>query len=242
MTMILIIFRREMRRYFTSFIPYIIAAAFLFLTGIAFYADLTLSVTVRAAEPNAVPSFLALALIFFAPMITMRALAEEKREGTMELLLTAPVTDSAIVLGKFLSAWAYYTALLLVTLAYQYWMLAFRQQPDLGQAHTAYLGIWLYGGAALAIGIMYSATTENQIIAAFLSSSTLIMLYLASTVAEIVPNIDLANILRVLSFQGHFSTSFAVGIVKLEDMVYFIGITIFALYVSTRAIEAQRIR
>ncbi len=242
MHMIWIIFRREMTRYFTSLIPYIVAAAFLFLTGIAFYADLTFSVTTRSITPSAVPTFLALALVFFAPMITMRALAEEKREGTMELLLTAPVTDTAIVLGKFLSAWAYYTILLLITLTYQYALLFFRQQPDLGHAGAAYMGIWLYGGAALAIGILFSATTENQVVAAFLSSSVLIILYLGNIVGEVVPNIELANLLRTLSFQGHYATTFAVGVVRLEDLVYFLGVMIFALYVSTRAVEAQRMR
>jgi ABC-2 type transport system permease protein len=241
MQMIWIIFKREMSRYFTSLIPYIVASSFLFLTGVTFYSDLTFSVTLRPIRPAAVPDFLALALIFFAPMITMRALAEEKREGTMELLLTAPITDTAIVIGKFLAAWTYYTILLLITLSYQYAMLFFRQQPDLGHASAAYMGIWLYGGAALAIGIMYSATTENQIVAAFLSSSTLIMFYLGSFVGEVIPNIEIANLLRILSFQGHFSTSFAVGIVRLEDLTYFVGVITLALFISTRAVEAQRI-
>jgi len=238
--MIWTIYRREMARYFTSLIPYIVAAAFLFLTGISYYSDLTLSVTLRSTNPSAVPTFLALALVFFAPMITMRALAEEKREGTMELMLTAPVTDTAIVLGKFLSAWTYYTLLLLVTLVYQYVLVFLRQQPDLGHASAAYLGIWLYGGAALAIGIMFSAMTENQIVAAFLSSSVLIIFYLGTIVGEIVPSIELANVLRVLSFQGHYSTTFAVGVIRLEDIVYFAGVIAFTLFISTRAIEAQR--
>ncbi len=241
MSMIWTIYRREMARYFTSLIPYIVAAAFLFLTGISYYSDLTLSVTIRSTDPSAVPNFLSLALVFFAPMITMRALAEEKREGTMELMLTAPVTDTAIVLGKFLSAWTYYTLLLMVTFVYQYALVILRQQPDLGHANAAYLGIWLYGGAALAIGIMFSAMTENQIVAAFLSSSVLIIFYLGTIVGEVVPSIELANVLRVLSFQGHYSTTFAVGVIRLEDIVYFAGVIAFTLFVSTRAIEAQRI-
>jgi ABC-2 type transport system permease protein len=197
-------------------------------------------VTVRATNPGAVPSFLTLALIFFAPMLTMRSLAEEKREGTLELLLTAPVTDTAIVIGKFASAWAYYSLLLMVTYSYQFALIFAGQQPDLGHAIAAYMGIWLYGGAALGIGIMFSATTENQIVAAFLSSSLLILLYLGNTVGEVVPNISLANLLRELSFQGHFSTSFAIGVIRLEDVVYFVGVTVVALFISTRAIEAQR--
>ena len=235
-----VIYRREMQRYFSSLIPYVIAAAFLALTGVAFYSDLTFSVTLRSVSPAAVPSFLALALIFFAPMITMRALAEEKREGTMELLLTAPVTDFDIVMGKYLAAWTFYTLLLFPSLAYLYGLLFFGQQPDIGHAMAAYMGIWLYGGAALAVGILFSATTENQILAAFLASSTLIVFYLGNLVGEIVPNVELANALRALSFQGHFATTFAVGVVRLEDIVYFTGVIVVALFISTRAVQAQR--
>jgi ABC-2 type transport system permease protein len=234
------IFRREMIRYFTSLVPYLVAATFLLLTALAFYEDLTLSVTVRSTFPDAVPSFLTLALIFFAPILTMRALAEEKREGTLELLLTAPVTDTAIVLGKFLSAWVYYTLLLLIAASYQIMLIVAGQTPDLGHAIAAHLGVWLYGGASLAIGIMFSATTENQIVAAFLSSSALTLLFLANQIGEILPNVFLANIIRGLSFQGHFAGTFAAGIVRLEDIVYFVGATIIALFISTRAIQAQR--
>ena len=234
------IFRREMIRNFTSLIPYVVAATFLFLTGLAFYQDLTFSVTVRSTNPQAVPEFLALALIFFAPILTMRALAEEKREGTLELLLTAPVTDTSIVLGKFASAWAYYSLLLAISYSYQFILFGLGQEPDLGHAIAAYMGIWLYGGAALGVGMMFSATTENQIVAAFLSSSVLTLLYLGNIVGEVASNMVAATVLRELSFQGHFAGSFAIGVVRLEDLVYFVGITIVTLFISTRAIEAQR--
>lgn len=240
MTFVNIIFRRELSRYFTSFITYLIASAFFVLTGVAFYADLTFSVTTRPTQPEAVPEFLTLALVFFAPMLTMRQLAEEKREGTMELLLTAPITDTAIVLGKFLAAWMYYTLLLMVTFSYQWALVFMGQQPDIGHAIAAYLGIWLYGGAALAIGLMFSATTENQIVATFLSSSVLILFYRASTVGEIVPNVELANLVRELSFQGHFASTFAVGVIRIADIVYFVGVVVIALFICTRAVAAQR--
>ncbi|MBZ0299913.1 MAG: ABC transporter permease subunit, partial [Anaerolineae bacterium] len=114
-----IIFRREVGQYLVSPVAYLIAAAFLFLTGFLFNNDLVVSVTVKAASPAVVPAFLSFALVFFAPVLTMRMLAEESREGTLELLLTAPVHDSDIVLGKFLGAWFYYSVLLLLTLVYQ---------------------------------------------------------------------------------------------------------------------------
>ncbi|MBZ0296528.1 MAG: ABC transporter permease, partial [Anaerolineae bacterium] len=160
-----LIFRREVAQYFVSPAAYLIGAGFLLLTGFIFNNDLVLSVTVKAASPAVVPSFLSFALIFFAPLLTMRMLAEEEREGTLELLLTAPVNDSAIVLGKFLAAWFFYSVLLAATLIYQI-ILASISQPDLGHAAGAYYGIWLYGGATLAVGLLFSALTENQVIAA----------------------------------------------------------------------------
>lgn len=233
------IFRRETLLSFASLIPYLIAAAFLLLTGLTFYADLTFAITNRPSNPAAVPSFLALALIFFAPMLTMRSFSEEKREGTMELLLTAPVTDTAIVIGKFLSAWFYYSLLLAITLIYQI-ILVNVSQPDIGHTVAAYVGIWLYGAAALSVGLLFSAATENQIVAAFLSSATLLVFYLGDLVGEVVPNIEAAIVIRALSFQGHFSTSFAIGVVLLEDIVYFASVVTIALFICTRIVESER--
>lgn len=142
------IFRRELGQYFATPAAYLIAFAFLLLTGLIFNNDVTLSLGERRADPAVVPGFLSFALIFFAPLLTMRLLAEESREGTLELLLTAPVKDFDIVLGKFLSAWFFYTLLLMVTLVYQV-ILVIITVPDLGHAAAAYIGIWLYGGAAL---------------------------------------------------------------------------------------------
>lgn len=235
-----IILWRELQRQATSLISYLIAAAFLLLTAFWFYYDLSISLTNKATAPAAVPQFLTGALVFFAPMMTMRALAEEKREGTLELMLTAPVTDAAIVIGKFLAVWAFYTLLLLITYSYQWMLLAVGQQPDLGHAIAAYVGVWLYGGAALAIGVMFSASTENQIVAAFLSSTTLMLFYLGDFIGLIVPNVALAALLREISFQGHFSTTFGSGVILLHDIVYFSGVIVLALFISTRTIEAQR--
>src|SRR4051794_30755619 len=98
----LIVFRREMGQYLTSPFAYVIAAAVLLLTGILFNRDLNLSMGTKSADPSLVPVVLSFTMIFFAPLLTMRLFAEERREGTLELLLTAPVSDGSIVLGKFL--------------------------------------------------------------------------------------------------------------------------------------------
>jgi ABC-2 type transport system permease protein len=237
-----IIFRREVHQYLVSPVAYLIAAAFLLLTSLIFNNDLTVSIGTKAVNTAAIPTFLGLALVFFAPMLTMRMLAEERREGTLELLLTAPVSDSALVIGKFLSAWFYYTILLAITLSYQIILLTTPSQPDLGVTASAYIGIWLYGGATLSVGLLFSAVTENQVVAAFLGTATLLALWLGGLAGQIVANLELASIIFQLTLQGHFNSSFAFGIIRFEDIVYYAGIITIMLFVAIRVVESQRWR
>lgn len=236
-----IVFWREVGQYFASPVAYLIAFALLLLTALLFNGDLTFSMTVKPADPALIPSFLSLAMVFFAPLLTMRLLAEESREGTLELLLTAPVSDMAVVVGKFLGAWFYYTILLLTTFVYQVILLAITQ-PDLGHAMSAYIGIWLYGGATLAVGLLFSSFTENQIVAAFLGISVLLLLWLGDLAGEIVANLDLARILRQLSLGGHYTTSFGVGLIRFEDIAYYAGIIVVMLFITIRIVESHRWR
>jgi ABC-2 type transport system permease protein len=236
-----IIFRREIGQYFASPVAYMIAGGFLLLTALVFNYDLAASVTVKAPEPSLVPDFLSFSLVFFAPLLTMRMLAEERREGTLELLLTAPVRDSDIVFGKFLSAWFYYSLLLALTLGYHV-ILFTMTVPDMAHTICAYLGIWLYGGATLAVGVFFSALTENQIVAAFLSMALLLFLYLGDLAGEVVSNIDLARVIRNVTLAGHYSSSFSAGFMRLEDIAYYAGIITVMLFITIRVVESNRWR
>lgn len=236
-----IIFQREFGQYFASPIAYLIAAAFLLVTALIFNTNLTVSLTREPVNPAIVPVSLSFFLIFFAPVLTMRLLAEESREGTMELLLTAPVQETALVIGKFLSAWAFFTLLLGLTFIYQVILLAITQ-PTFGQAIGAYIGIWLYAGATLSVGLLFSAITENQVVAAFLSIAALMLLWLGDLAGQIVANLQLAEVIRNLTLQGHFSSSFAFGLIRLEDIVYFAGIIVIMLFVTIRVVESRRWR
>lgn len=235
------IFRREVVQYLTSPLAYTVAFAILVITGFLFVGDLTTALTTRPVNAAVVPSFLAFGMVVFAPILTMRLLAEESREGTLELLLTAPISDTQIVLGKFLGSWFYYTIVLIITFSYQIILLTITR-PDLGHAISAYLGIWLYGGATLAVGMIFSALSENQIVAAFLTFATLLLLWFAEYAAQIVGTVELAQIIRQLTLGGHFSSSFGVGIVRLEDIVYYAGIMVVALFIAIRVVESQRWR
>lgn len=237
----LIIFRREVGQYFTSPFAYLIAAAVLLLTGVLFNRDLVVSMTLKAAEPSLVPTVLSFTMIFFAPLLTMRLFAEERREGTLELLLTAPVSDASIVFGKFLGAWFYFTLLLALTFLYQFVLLTITQ-PDLGHTMSAYIGIWLYGGATLAVGLLFSALTENQIIAAFLSMIALMLLWLGDQAGDLIANIEIARVVRTISLQGHYSTSFAAGLLRAEDVAFFAGVMVITLFITIRIVESNRWR
>jgi ABC-2 type transport system permease protein len=239
MNAILIIVRRELAAYFTSPLSYVIAAAFLILTGVQFNNDVTVSISQRPVDPALIPDLLSQVLVLLAPLLTMRLLAEESREGTIELLLTAPISETSIVIGKFLGAWIYYTFLLLLTLPYQFILVGI-SSPDLAHTVTAHLGIWLYGGATLAVGLMFSAMTENQILAAFLSTVTLLTLYLGENIGKIVANVDVALFLYNLVLRGHYAPSFAVGIVRAEDIIYFVGMIVIMLFIAIRLLEARR--
>ncbi|MCK6577175.1 MAG: ABC transporter permease [Anaerolineae bacterium] len=234
-----IVFRREIAQFLTTPFAYVIGAAVLLLTGILFNRDLNISFSTKPADPALVPGILSFAMVFFAPLLTMRMFAEEQREGTMELLLTAPVRELSIVLGKFLGAWAYFTLLLLLTGVYQVILLSITA-PDLGHALSAYIGIWLYGGATLTVGMVFSALTENQIVAAFLGMVALMLLWLADQAGQLFSNIDVAIIFRTMSLQGHFSTSFASGLMRAEDVAFFAGIIAVMLFITAQILESQR--
>ena len=133
------------------------------------------------------------------------------------------------------------TLLLLATWTYQIILTSFTV-PDFAHTICAYIGIWLYGGATLAVGILFSSLTENQIVAAFLSTAVLLGLWLADLAGEIVANIDFAQLLRKLSIQAHFAPSFAYGLVRAQDVAYFAGIIVICLFITIRLVESRRWR
>ena len=180
----LAVFRRELALYFRSPVAYAIAFALLLFLGVlfnGFIAQANASLSFGngiPADAGFAPNLLTFLMFLIAPLLTMRLLAEESREGTLEVLMTLPMHESSFIIGKFLAAWAYYTALLLLSLVF-YILQTFVGAPDAGVALGAYGGAWLYGGAVLAITMIWSAVTEDQIVAAFLGSATILVLYLA---------------------------------------------------------------
>ena len=250
MRSIRIIAGRELAQYFTSPIAYLVAFAILVLTGWQFNVDLTQRIGTLPPDGTAVLSAFGFFTVFFAPMLTMRLLAEETREGTLELMLTLPIRDGDIVIGKFLGAWFYYSLILGLTLVYQAIWLAITTaraydltpELDIGPVISAYIGIWLFGGATLAIGLLFSALTENQVIAGFLSMSGLSILWLGDYAGHVIQNRAVAQFIRELSLQAHYAPSFLVGVIRFEDIVFFIGLITGALFITIRVVESRRWR
>jgi ABC-2 type transport system permease protein len=239
---LLTVFRRELSAYFTSPIAYFVAFAVLLLGGFVFNNDLQFrNGAATPTDGTVILLYFALFTVFFAPLVTMRLMAEENREGTLELLMTLPVHDGDIVMGKFLGAWAYYSLILALTLVYQV-LLIWLSPPDMGKVISAYLGVWLYGGASIAIGLLFSALTENQIIAAFMSVAILALLWLADLVGRVINDRTVAEFIRALSFQSHFSFSFVLGLIRLNDVVFFVGVMAAVLFITTRIVESRRWR
>jgi ABC-2 type transport system permease protein len=245
-----VIARREIAQYFTSPIAYLVAFAILMLTGFLFNSDLAQRAGQSPPDGAAVLSAFGFFTVFFAPLLTMRLFAEESREGTLELMLTMPVRDGDVVLGKFLGAWAYYSLILCLTFVYQGVLLYLTQaksyqlspELDIGPVISAYIGIWLFGGATLAVGVLFSAITENQVIAGFLSMAALFILWLGDYAGQVIQNRPAAEVIRTLSLQSHYSTSFLIGVIRLEDVVFFVGLIIVMLFITTRLVESRRWR
>ncbi len=238
-----VIFKREIRQYFTSPIAYLVAFAILFLAGMVFTSDLRARNGYLPPDGTVVLSFLAFAMIFFAPLLTMRLFAEESREGTIELLLTLPIRDGDVVLGKFLGAWAYYSLILVLTLVYPIVLIA-NGTPDFGAIIAGNNGVWLYGGGVIGVGMLFSALTENQIVAGFLSMAALFLLWLGNSVGTIFEGISVeaARFVRALSLPGHYAESFLIGVVRPEDMAFFAGLIAVMLYVTTQIVASRRWR
>lgn len=241
------VFKREFSAYFRSPVAYGIAFAVLLFLGVLFNGYITYANQSQQtpADSTYAPGLLVFLLFLIAPLLTMRLIAEESREGTLEVLMTLPMHEGQFVLGKFLAAWGYFTVLLLLTVVYHLILLTIGV-PDLGAAFGSYLGAWLYGGAVIAIAMIWSAVTEDQIVAAFLGAATILVLYLAEIAASWVASQGavggIADFIRELGLQAHFGVTLSRGILRLEDVLYFVFMIAAALFITTRIVEIRRWR
>jgi ABC-2 type transport system permease protein len=232
----LAIAERELKSFFVSTVAWVIAAAFMSITGLLFAVILLNS---NEASLRFLFSNLSVIFLFIAPFLTMRLLAEEIRLGTVELLLTNPVRDIEVVLGKFLGVLGFVLAMLAMTLYYPAMLFIFGT-PDPGPLGTGYLGVVLQASAFLAIGLAVSSTTENQIVAAFLAFAINLVLWLSESVAQFVgPPIGAA--MKFLSITSHFQ-DFSRGVIDTSHLIFFLSVVAAALYLAYLSLQTRRWR
>lgn len=228
---------KEIQIYFSSPVAYIVALIFMALSGFFFVRDLG-NPFPEASLSNFFQGATFL-LIPLAPALTMRLLAEEQKLGTIELLLTSPVRDWEVILGKYLASFVFLLFLLSLTSYYVILLLVFAT-PDAGPIYSGYFGLILYGAAALSVGILTSTLTSNQIIAAVVGTGILIVLYATAFIGDVVTGVW-ATIFNQLGFTSHFN-DFDRGIIDSTHIVYFVTVTALFLFLSIRALESRRWR
>ncbi|MDP2918940.1 MAG: ABC transporter permease subunit [Dehalococcoidia bacterium] len=236
---------KEFRSYLTSPMAYIVTFIFLVLSGVFFVLYLTLGnyndTSIRGfVDPLAVfgvPAPGNVLLLVFGIVLTMRTMAEEKKLGTWELLLTSPVRDVEIVTGKYLGSMGIMLGMLVLTLYYPLLIIGYGD-PDIGPIWTSYLGLLLLGSTVVSVGIFGSSLTSNQIIAAVVSGAILFGLWLFGWIAGNAPS-AIQKVLSYLSISSHFA-GFEIGVIDTRDIIYFLSMTVLFLYLSVRSIESSR--
>ncbi len=255
---IYLIFSKELKSYFTSPIAYVVITIFLIITGYFFYNILaTFSLISFQAETNPIiarqynllninesvvrPLFgnISMIMLLMMPLLTMRLFAEEKKTGTIELLLTYPVKDVEVLVGKFLACVAVFGVMLLSTITYPV-LLMVLGEPEMGPIITGYLGLFLLGVAFISLGIFTSSLTENQIISATIAFGALLIFWLLSYSMLFAPP-ELGRLIAYISMTEHLE-SLAKGVLDTEDILYYINFTLLFLFLTLRSIESRRWR
>lgn len=230
----MVIMKRELAAHFTSPIAYIVTAIFLIFSGFIFFSSFFLA---QRAELRQFFSLLPTMLSFFVPALTMRLFSEEKRSGSLETLMTLPVTDFDVVMGKFLAAFISSVAMLVPTLFYVLTAYLFGT-PDVGPIVGGYLGAIFLCAAFSAIGVFASCVTKNQIVAFFVAFTICILLTVLSGFLIVLPA-PLVNFVSFFSANTHFN-SISRGIIDSRDLIYFVSLTALFVSLTVKVSSASR--
>ena len=242
MSPMMTIAKREFRSYFDSPLAYVVICLTFFLLGLAiFLVGGFWKVDKASLHPLFTYMPVALAVLV-VPVVTMRAMAEEKRSGTLEMLITLPVKDSDVILGKFLGALGLVLVLVLATALYpitMFWAPWNLGPLDMGPVWSGYLGLVLFSSTAVAIGLLVSSHTDSQSVAFFVTFFVLLVLWYMGVAAEYAKQEWLSNVLMYMSFQSRLD-GFSRGLIDTRDVVFFLSVLVLALVFSFRALERRR--
>lgn len=230
----LVIMKRELAASFTSPVAYIVTGLFLIFSGILFFSTFFL---VNRAELRNFFGLLPILFAFFIPALTMRSFAEEKRSGSLETLMTLPVSGWDAVSGKFVAVCLFTMSMLVPTLIYVITASALGS-PDAGSIVCGYLGALFLAGSFSAIGIFASSLTKNQIIAFFIAFSLCILLSMVDRFLALLPA-SVVSQLEFLSATYHFE-SISRGILDTRDLLYFLFLTALFLGLTVKTVDSRR--
>ena len=241
---------KELRSYFASPMGYILIGLFALLFGAFFRVYLTGfaersqqmamgggAVNVNEWLIRGVLHNVAIIILFIMPMVTMRTYAEEKRSGTMELLLTSPITDLQIIVGKFLGAMGLFAAMLLVT-AIDIAILFRIGNPELKPVLAGYLGLFLLGGSFLSVGLLISSLTKNQIVAGVMTFAVFLLLWIINWFADSVGPLG-RTIVSFLSITEHLD-DFTKSIIDTKHIIYYLSFITFGLFLTAKSVDSER--
>lgn len=245
----ILIARKDLRSYFYSPVAYIVIAMFLLIVGwmfsnlLSYYSQILQQFNSFQSGPKPTltenllrPLFgnMNVVLLFVVPFITMRLLAEEKKDHTVELLLTAPIRSVDIVFGKFFAGLGIVMAMVLLTTIYPV-LLYFTARPDWGAVIGGYIGMFFLSATYVSVGLFWSSRTENQIVAAVLSFGTLLFFWLINWSAHRAGPV-VGDVLNHLSLIGHF-TNFSLGVIDTSDIIFYLTFTGFALFLTNLSVD-----
>jgi ABC-2 type transport system permease protein len=252
---ILAIWQREMKSYFVSPVAYVVLTIFLVLAGLFFFGNLAevVQYTLNQAQmgqpgqPIDVPAYvvrtlfdtLTVVLLFLIPMLTMRLFAEEKKQKTLELLLTAPITNLQTMLGKYMASLTF-LVILFASAGFTISPLFIYGQPDIKPIFSAYLGLFLYGAALLALGLFISTLTENQIIAVVITFGASLLLLMISIFASFATGV-FREVINYLSIIAHLD-DFIKGVIDTSHIIYYVTFAFVWLFMAYRSLESMRWR
>ncbi len=232
------IFAREIKAYFVSPIAYVALIVFIFFAGY-FFAVYMNSASRNQGEASMRMIFhnMSVTMLFLAPLMTMRLFAEEKRSGTIEILMTSPVTDTEVVLGKFAASLALFAIMLALTFTCPLFLVIYGN-PDVAAMAVGYLGLFLLGAAFISLGVVASSITKNQIIAALISFVMLLGLWIIGWMSSTVGS-QLGNVLSFASLVEHFD-DFSKGVLDTKHVVYYVSFAAFCLFLAVKSVQSAK--
>jgi ABC-2 type transport system permease protein len=258
---ILAITQKELRTYFVSPVAYVVLTVFLIISGffferiVSFTIERSMMMMMQSQQFGGPPpaldvpamvdrhffGILSTVILFMLPMITMATFAEEKRRGTIELLLTSPITNIQVILGKFLAALSFFIVMLLPTLLYHAFVYFYTSpRMGLGPMFSGYLGLLLLGGSLISLGIFISSLTENQIVAASITFGAFLLLWVIELVSRSGGPV-LQEVISYLSILNHFE-DFSKGVIDSSSVIVYCSFIFLGLFLTYRSIESLRWR